>query len=111
MSKFLQQRELFDKVLLLNEEEKSDPLLVVERFFGDYRLNECRHQLWTMVETCLTTENDNYTDPAERGNLLHHYRDLERLLEASMLLLKKGAKKTTTSGPFPQHDPRPHALD
>ncbi len=32
-----------------------------------------------MVETCLTTDNTGFSDPEERGNLLLHYRDLERL--------------------------------
>lgn len=89
MSQFLRQKDLFDRVIQLKEEEKQDPMLVVDRFFHDYRLHECRHQLWKMVETCLTTENDSYGDAEERGNLLLQYRDLERLLEANLLLLKK----------------------
>lgn len=86
MSQFLEQKELFDRVLQLKEEEKQDPMLVIERFFGDYRLYECRDRLWTMVETCLTTDNDSFNDAEDRGNLLLHYRDLERLLEACVLL-------------------------
>jgi hypothetical protein len=86
MSQFLEQKDLFDGVLQLKEEEKQDPMLVIERFFGDYRLYECRDRLWTMVETCLTTDNEPFNDAEERGNLLLHYRDLERLLEACALL-------------------------
>jgi hypothetical protein len=93
MSQFLEQKELFDKVLHLNEEERLDPMLAIERFFTDYRLHECRHHLWTMVETCLTTDNPGYNDAEERGNLLWHHRDLERLLEACALLLDKHRRK------------------
>lgn len=88
MSQYLEQKELFDKVLHLTKEEMQNPMLTIERFFGDYRLHECRHQLWTMVETCLTTENTGYNDAEQRGNLLWQHRDLERLLEACSLLLK-----------------------
>jgi hypothetical protein len=93
MSHFLEQKDLFDKVLHLKEEERREPMLVIERFFSDYRLHECRHLLWTMTETCLTTDNAGYSDAEERGNLLLHYRDLERLLEASSLLLDKRGRK------------------
>jgi hypothetical protein len=94
MSQYLEQKELFDKVLHLKEEERQDPMLAIERFFADYRLHECRHHLWTMVETCLTTDNAGFSDAEERGNLLLHYRDLERLLEAGALLLDKRGRKT-----------------
>lgn len=98
MSQFLAQRDLFDNVLHLNDEEKADPMLVIERFFEDYRLHECRHQLWTMVETCLTTDNDGFNNAADRGNLLLHYRDLERLLEAAAVLMDQRATETPRAG-------------
>jgi hypothetical protein len=88
MSQFLEKKELFDRILLLKDEERQDPMGVIERFFSDYRLHECRHTLWAMVETCLTTENTEFSDPEERGNLLQRYRDLERFLEAGNLLLE-----------------------
>jgi hypothetical protein len=91
MSQYLEQKELFDKILHLKEDERQDPMVAIERFFADYRLHECRHHLWTMVETCLTTDNAGFSDAEERGNLLLHYRDLERLLEAcALLLIKRG---------------------
>jgi hypothetical protein len=94
MSQYLEQKELFDKVLHLKEEERQDPMLVIERFFADYRLHECRHHLWTMVETCLTTDNAGYSDAEDRGNLLLHHQELERFLEAGAVLLeKRGGKK------------------
>jgi hypothetical protein len=85
----MEQKELFDRILLLGEEEVREPIVVFERFFGDYRLHECRCILWNMVETCLTTENTEFSDPGERANLLLNYRNLERILEAGTLLLKE----------------------
>ena len=89
MSLFIEQKELFDRILLLGEEEVREPIAVFEQYFSDYRLHECRYILWAMVETCLTTENTEYSDPADRANLLLHYKNLERLLEAGTLLLRK----------------------
>src|SRR6202050_3389841 len=94
MSQYLEQKDLFDKVLHLKEEERQDPMLAIARFFADYRLHECRHHLWTMVETCLTTDNASFNEAEERGNLLLHYRNLERILEASSLLLDNHGGKT-----------------
>jgi hypothetical protein len=94
MSQFLEQKELFDQVLRLREEEKREPIIVIERFFGDYRLHEWRHYLWTMVETCLTTDSTEFSDPEERANLLLRYKDLEGFLEAGyLLLLQRGAAR------------------
>jgi len=93
MSQFLDQKELFDSILFLKEEEKQNPLGVIEQFFNDYRLHECRHTLWAMVETCLTTDNAEFSDPDERGNLIQRYKDLERLLEAGTLLVQERQQK------------------
>jgi hypothetical protein len=89
MLPFFEQKELFDRVLRLGKEEQLDPYGVIERFFGDYRLHECRQNLWTMVETCLTTDNAEFSDPEERADLLLRYRDLEGFLEAGYLLLQR----------------------
>ena len=89
MSPFIEQKDLFDGVLLLGEEERREPIMVFERFFSDYKLHECRFILWNMVETCLTTENTEFSDPGERANLLLNYRNLERILEAGNLLLQE----------------------
>ncbi|WP_431213275.1 hypothetical protein ACQ86N_48085 [Puia sp. P3] len=93
MSQFLDKKELFDSILHLKDEEKQNPLGVIEQFFNDYRLHECRHTLWAMVETCLTTDNAEFSDPDERGNLIQRYRDLERLLEAGTLLVQRRQQK------------------
>jgi hypothetical protein len=93
MSQFLDKKELFDSILHLKDEEKQNPLGVIEQFFNDYRLHECRHTLWAMVETCLTTDNAEFSDPDERGNLIQRYRDLERLLEAGTLLVQGRSQK------------------
>ena len=92
MSAFLEKKEFFDSVLLLGEEEMQHPVSVFERFFTDYRLHECRHILWAMVETCLTTDNTEFGNPEERADLLLRYKDFERLLEAGTLLVKQQKK-------------------
>jgi hypothetical protein len=89
MSLFLEKKELFDKILLLQEDEVREPMDVLERFFSDYHLHECRYILWTMVETCLTTDNPGYSEPEERASLMMNCKNLERLLEAGALILER----------------------
>jgi len=87
MSKFNQEsEEFFDKIIYLEEEDRQDPLRVFRRFFSDYRLHEVRHILWSMVETCITTDNSEFSEPGDRADLLMRYRHFEELLEAGWLL-------------------------
>jgi hypothetical protein len=89
MPQFLEQKELFDRILLLQEDEVREPMEVFERFFSDYHLHECRYILWTMVETCLTTDNPEFSEPAERASLMMNYKNLQRLIEAGALMLER----------------------
>lgn len=89
MSLFLERNELFDRILLLEEEEIREPMEVFERFFSDYHLHECRYILSAMLQTCLTTDNTEFSDPAERASLMMNCKNLERFLEAGSLILEK----------------------
>ena len=93
MSHFLEQPKLFDQSIRLSPEERRDPAGVLERFFEDYRLHECRHLLWEMVECCLTSEHESFSNAEERAGLLQQYKDLERLLEAAWLIAQQKRKK------------------
>ncbi|HTI07424.1 MAG TPA: hypothetical protein VL832_02675 [Puia sp.] len=98
MSQFFEQAELFDQVLRLEEKERQEPFLVIEQFFSDYRLHECRHILWSMVEACLTSDYSDFSEPEERADLLLRYDHLEKLVEASYLLLKERKEKEALEG-------------
>lgn len=89
MSQFLEQSKLFDQVIRLDEQERIEPMAVINHFFDNYRLHEWRHYLWTMVEAGLTTDSVAFSDPQERADLLLHYEDLEKLLEAVCLLWQR----------------------
>jgi len=88
MSVFLERKELFDRILLLGEEEIQEPMEVLESFFSDYHLHECRYIIGAMLQTCLTTDNTEFSEPAERASLIMNCRNLERLLEAGSLILQ-----------------------
>jgi len=88
MHPFLEEPALFDQPMRLGREERREPVRAIADFFNDYRLHECRHQLWVMVETCLTTDSGEFGEAEERAELLQFCKDLEGLLEAGWLLAK-----------------------
>jgi len=96
MSKFNQSsEELFDKVIYLEEDDSREPMRVLRRFFSDYRLHECRDILRTMVNTCITTDNAEFSEPEDRADLLTRHQHLEELLEAGWLLVVTEKKQQT----------------
>ena len=89
MPTHLERPALSDQPIRLGEEERKDPLAVLDRIFGDYPLHEWREVLWEMVEVCLTTDNAEFGEAEERAGLIQQYKDLECLLEGAWLLVQK----------------------
>ena len=98
MSQFLEYPEIFDKPVRLDQEEREDPFQVMTDFFRDHHLHECRHQLWEMVNCCLTSDYPEWDESFERGALLQQYQDLERLLEAVLLVVQQKAAGSRCPG-------------
>jgi hypothetical protein len=92
MSKYLNRPDLFDQLIVLNEDQKRNPKVVIERFFGDYRLHECRDILHNVLEVCLSTDNAAFSEPGAREDLIMQVRHFEELLEASYCLAKSAAQ-------------------
>ena len=89
MFPFLIQPHLYEQPMWLSKEEKEAPLLVLQKFFEDYKLNELRFYLWQMVEACLTSENSQFAEPVERADLLFHYQALEKVMEAAHAMARE----------------------
>lgn len=88
MSINTEQSAQFEQPLRLGREQRQDPIGVLDRFFEDYRLHECRGYLRDMVEVCLTTDNAEFGEAEQRAWLLQQYKDLEALLEAAWLIVR-----------------------
>jgi len=88
MSHFHAHPDLFNLPILLTEEEKQNPSVVLTRFCNDYSLFELRDYHWNQLETCLTTDNTSFSEPEQRADLLYRYQQLEKVLEAIFLLFK-----------------------
>src|SRR6266852_2019278 len=78
-----------NQLLKLNEEERNNPLMVIDGFFGDYHLQEVREEIQQLQQVALFTDNDTYNNARERSNLVFFCEKLEILAEAAYLLKEK----------------------
>lgn len=84
---FLNHPKIFNEPVLIKDSQLS-ALKFMDDFFGNYPLSVARHNLWKMQEVCMTSENEHYSRPLERSNLLQQVKDLEKLLEAARIINK-----------------------
>jgi hypothetical protein len=92
MSRFKNYREIYDQLICLPEESKSDPMQVVMDFFDDYRLSELRQIQNEIERVCLTTDEPPFDEPKERANFLSYSEKLICLLEAVLLLTSRASE-------------------
>jgi hypothetical protein len=86
MYHFQQHQEFFDKPIRLSDQEKANPISVIEGFFTDYRLSEIRELNQQMDHICLSTDSPPFQDADERDRLLGYREDEEKALEAAFLI-------------------------
>ena len=91
---------LFNQPIRLSAEEQARPLEVLREFFQNCHLGEVRQTLWQAVENALCANYTIYDTSDQRSHLLWFYRELERTLEAGLLLCKEGVYKKAKPGPF-----------
>ena len=78
--------EFYNQPICLTEEEKQNPLAVIENFFGDITLLELRKHLTNLLEVALVSSNTIYDEAIERVAVLCFCKQLEKLEEATSLL-------------------------
>ena len=80
---------LFDKTYILTADERKSPLQTLQELEVDYKFHELQEIISVVVEVCLTTENEEFSDPIQRANLLTEGRHLLKVLEVCSLLIKQ----------------------
>ena len=88
MSHFQQHPAFFNKPVILTEEEKRDPISVINDFFTDYNLSEVREIHHNIDHVCLTSDVPPFDDPEERDNLLSFRESEQKVIEAALILLE-----------------------
>ena len=88
MSHFQQHHQFYDKPIRLSEEEKKDPIKVIDEFFTDYNLSEIREINHDVDRVCLSSDAPPFQDPEERDLLISYRESEEKVLEAASVLLE-----------------------
>jgi hypothetical protein len=79
----------YNQPLRLTEEQKKDPLPVLDDFFECYHLNEVRQMLWDWLIEVISSNRSIASEPLERSNHLYFYEKIEEIIEAAYILRKK----------------------
>lgn len=80
----------------LNEEERSDPLLVIQDFFSHIHLPEVREMLWASFKATVTGSYPKCLTRKEREDIVLLFELVGRLVEAAHLINEKNKADNLT---------------
>lgn len=86
MNHFTHHPAFYNQPIRLSAEEQAQPLAVIKEFFEVCPLSQGRQLLWHMAENALRADYTLYDSAKERSQLLWFYRELERTMEACVVL-------------------------
>ena len=89
----------FNQPLRLTEEQRKDPMSVINEFFECYHLNDVRDLFWKWLVEVLSSSGSISAEALERGNNIFFYEKIELLIEACYMLMKQAfemSQKMTT---------------
>jgi hypothetical protein len=72
--------------LRLTEEERQNPILVIDEFFQCYHLNDVRAILWNWSVEVISSPGSISSEALERANHFYFYEKMEALVEACFML-------------------------
>lgn len=90
MTPFSLHPSFYNQPIRLSPEEAAAPQQVLQEFFEVFPLADTRRLLWLAVESALSLPHTPFDTAEERQSLLWLYHQLERVLEAGMLLGQAG---------------------
>lgn len=78
--------------LRLSEEQKQNPVLVLNEFFESFHLNEVREIMWAWMVEVVSSPHSISQDANERSNHVFFYEKMEEVVEACWIIRKKVLK-------------------
>jgi hypothetical protein len=89
MTHYSQHRDFYNTPVLLTEDEKKEPLEVINAFFSYAHLYQAREILADLLHTALTTYNSEFDTAKKRNGIISFCKEVEQLIEAAYLLSSK----------------------
>lgn len=87
----------YNQPLRLNEEERRNPMLVIDNFFQCYHLNDSRELLWNWTVEVVSSPGSISSEPLERSNHIYFYEKVEELIEACFILRSQNIEQLKKS--------------
>lgn len=79
----------YKQPLRLTQEQKKDPLPVLDDFFLCYHLNDVREILWLWLTEVLSSQRSIASDGLDRNNHIYFYEMVEEVIEAAYVMRRK----------------------
>lgn len=91
----------YNEPLRLTEEQRNDPSLVFYEFFQCYHLYEARKLLWDWLTEIVSSSGSISEDPHDRNNQIYFYENIEKLIEAALIITRSAKSKTGVDSTLP----------
>ncbi|HEX6431895.1 MAG TPA: hypothetical protein VF008_29590 [Niastella sp.] len=79
----------YNQPLRLTEEQKQDPIPVLDDFFECYHLNDTREILWTWLTVVVSSSRSISIESLERSNHVYFYEKIEEVIEAAFIITRR----------------------
>lgn len=76
----------YNQPLRLTEEQRNNPMSVLNEFFECYHLNDVRDLFWKWLVEVLSSPGSISAEALERGNNIFFYEKIELLIEACFII-------------------------
>lgn len=83
----------YNQPLRLNEEQRRNPLEILEEFFQNYHLNDTREILWYWLTEVVSSSRLVPRDQHHHGNQMYFYERIEEMIEAAFIITKQARKR------------------
>lgn len=93
MSIYQQNKAFFSQPYRLSAAQQLNPVSVFETFFDCHHLHQAREALADMMFVAISSQNEFYSLPRQREDVMYFRQQLEEVLEAAWLLCKKAGSQ------------------
>jgi len=89
----------YNQPLRLTEEERKNPVLVINDFFECYHLKDVRDITWKWLVEVLTSSGSISNEALERNDHIFFYEKIEALIEACYVIMSQVQEKVNVIHP------------
>ncbi|MDP4265179.1 MAG: hypothetical protein Q8941_21815 [Bacteroidota bacterium] len=93
MSIYKQNESFYNQPIRLTEEQKKDPIQVIDDFFDAFELASSREQIADWLQCALASDNVQFAEPLQRDRIILFAEKIEELMEAALIINSRKKRK------------------